>query len=111
LYPFGYGLSYTTFKYDNLKLSSATMKKEEKTVVSVDVTNTGKVRGDEIVQLYITDKVSSVTRPVKELKGFKRISLEPSQTQQVSFTIDSDMLSFYDINMQYCMSSDQSGQK
>lgn len=101
LYPFGYGMSYTTFRYDHLKVSSEKMSKKEKVTVSVEVTNTGKVKGDEVVQMYIADKVSSVTRPVKELKGFKRISLEPGRTQTVSFSVDAEALSFYDINMNY----------
>ncbi|MBX9850742.1 MAG: glycoside hydrolase family 3 C-terminal domain-containing protein [Cytophagaceae bacterium] len=101
LYSFGYGLSYTTFKYDNLKISAPQMKSGESVTVSIDVTNTGKIKGDEIVQLYINDKVSSVTRPVKELKGFKRITLEAGETKTVDFMIDASKLSFYDINMNY----------
>jgi beta-glucosidase len=101
LYPFGFGLSYTTFKYSNLKFSSDKIKVGETVTVSVDVTNTGTVKGDEIVQLYIHDKVASVTRPVKELKGFERISLEPGQTKTVTFKVDKSRRSFWDINMNY----------
>ena len=79
LYPFGWGLSYSTFKYQNLKVSPESIGPEGKAKVSVDVTNTGKVRGDEVVQLYIHDEVSSVTRPIKELRGFQRIGLEPGR--------------------------------
>ena len=101
LYPFGYGLSYTTFAYDKLKLSAEKIKNGESVQVSVNVTNTGKMKGDEIVQLYIRDKVSSVTRPVKELKDFKRISLEAGETKTVQFTIDPSKLAFWDINMNF----------
>ena len=76
LYAFGFGLSYTTFKFGTPKLTKAVIRKNESTTVRVDVTNTGQVQGDEVVQMYIRDKVSSVTRPVKELKGFGRITLE-----------------------------------
>lgn len=101
LYPFGFGLSYTTYKYSNLKLSQTKMKADGKVIASVEVTNSGQMKGDEIVQLYIRDKISSVTRPVKELKGFERISLEPGQTKTVNFTIDKSKLAFLDINMRY----------
>ncbi len=101
LYPFGYGLSYTTFSYSEPKLSKATIKKEDSSIVTVTVTNTGKVEGDEIVQLYIRDEVSSVTRPVKELKGFKRISLDPGESKDVSFEINKSMLAFWNIDMNY----------
>src|SRR5271165_3032194 len=77
LFPFGYGLSYTTFSYTNLRLAPPTIGSMGETKVSVDITNTGKLRGDEVVQLYIHDEVSSVTRPIKELRGFRRISLDP----------------------------------
>jgi beta-glucosidase len=93
LYAFGWGLSYTNFKYGKLSLSPDSIGTEGKTKVSVDVTNTGAVRGDEVVQLYIRDEVSSVTRPVKELRGFRRITLEPGQTQTVAFTLGPEELS------------------
>ncbi len=99
LYPFGFGLSYTTFNYSNLKISPEKIGVSEKATVTVTVTNTGKVAGDEVVQLYIRDKVSSVTRPVKELKDFVRINLAPGASRTVSFTLTPDKLSFYDINM------------
>jgi beta-glucosidase len=99
LFPFGFGLSYTTFKYSNARITSPRIKRGETAIVSVDVTNTGKVRGDEVVQLYIRDEVSSVTRPVKELKGFQRISLRPGETRGISFDITPDKLQFYDRDM------------
>jgi beta-glucosidase len=101
LFAFGHGLSYTTFRYSNLKLSNTKMNVDGNTIVSVEVTNTGSRKGTEVVQLYIRDDYSSVTRPVKELKGFKRISLDPGQTQTVSFTITKELLSFYDVNMKW----------
>ena len=100
LFPFGFGLSYTSFEYRNLALSKETIEKEENVIVSVDVQNTGKVAGDEIVQLYIRDKVSSVTRPVKELKDFKRIHLVPDETKNISFSITTDKLKFYNLQME-----------
>jgi len=99
LFPFGYGLSYTNFEYSNLKVSPAQMGPAGQTKVSVTVTNTGKRAGDEIVQLYIHDLVSSVTRPVMELKDFKRISLSPGGSKTVEFVITPDKLSFFDLNM------------
>jgi len=101
LFAFGYGLSYTTFQYSKPVFSAATMKPDGRVTVSVDVTNTGSRSGVEIVQLYIRDDYSSVTRPVKELKGFKRVTLEPGQSQTVRFMIDREMLSFYDVNMKW----------
>jgi beta-glucosidase len=101
LFPFGYGLSYTIFAYGKPRLSNTTIKTDGKVKVAVDVTNSGKMKGDDVVQLYIRDKVSSVTRPVKELKDFKRISLEPGQTKTVDFTVDKTNLSFWDIHMNY----------
>jgi beta-glucosidase len=99
LYPFGYGLSYTTYQYTNLRIEKEFIRSNENVVVSIDVKNTGKVVGEEIVQLYIRDEVSSVTRPVKELKDFKRIPLNPGETKTVNFTITPDKLKFYDLNM------------
>ncbi len=99
LYPFGWGLSYTTFKYDNLSIFPNEMDVKDKTKITVAVTNTGSIRGDEVVQLYIRDEVSSVTRPVKELKGFKRISLDPGETKTIEFTIGPEALSFLDRDM------------
>ena len=100
LFPFGYGLSYTTFDYTNLKLSPAQIRPQDQTKVSVTVSNTGKRAGDEIVQLYIRDLVSSVTRPVMELKDFKRISLAAGESKIVEFTITADKLSFLNLNME-----------
>ena len=101
LYHFGYGLSYTTFKLDNLKISKAKIRKNESVKVKVDVTNAGKYAGDEVVQLYIRDKVSSVTRPVKELRGFKRISLKPKETKTVTLEINPEHLAFHNIDMKF----------
>jgi beta-glucosidase len=100
LYPFGFGLSYTSYQYSNLRISKPTISLKENVTVTVDVKNTGDRPGEEIVQLYIRDQVSSVTRPIKELKDFKRIVLAPGETKQVSFTIKPDKLKFYDVNMQ-----------
>jgi beta-glucosidase len=100
LYPFGFGLSYTTFSYANLKLSAKKVNAGEPVTVTVDVTNTGDRDGDEIVQLYIRDMVSSVTRPVQELKDFARIRLKKGETKNVAFTIANDKLQFYTIEMQ-----------
>jgi len=94
LYPFGWGLSYTTFEYTDLALSPDTIETEGKVNVSVKITNNGNYRGDEVVQLYIRDEVSTVTRPVKELKGFRRITLDPGQTQTVEFSLGPESLSF-----------------
>ena len=99
LFPFGYGLSYTTFSYGKPSISPARIAPNGQATVSIAVTNTGKRAGDEIVELYIHDLVSSVTRPVIELKDFRRISLQPGETKTVDFTITPDKLWFYDINM------------
>ncbi len=99
LFPFGFGLSYTTFGYSGLKVSPAKIGATDNARVSVTVTNTGKRAGDEIVQLYIRDLVSSVTRPIMELKDFKRISLAPGESKTVEFTITPDKLSFLDLDM------------
>jgi beta-glucosidase-like glycosyl hydrolase len=101
LYHFGFGLSYSKFRFDNLKLDKVKIKKNGSAKVKIDVTNTGKLAGDEIVQLYIRDKVSSVTRPVKELKGFKRVSLKPKETKTVTLEIKPEQLAFHDIDMKY----------
>jgi beta-glucosidase len=101
LFAFGHGLSYTTFEYGKPVLSAATMKTNGKVTVSVEVKNTGNRKGAEVVQLYIRDDYSSVTRPVKELKGFQKIWLDPGQSRTVSFTIDPESLSFYDVNMKW----------
>jgi beta-glucosidase len=100
LYPFGWGLSYTTFEYSDLSVSPDSIGTSGSVEVSVQVTNTGKVSGDEVVQLYIRDEVSSVTRPVKELKGFRRITLDTGETQTVEFTLGQDAFSFLNRDMQ-----------
>ncbi len=99
LFPFGYGLSYTKFRYANLHLDPAAIPVSGKTRVSVDVTNTGNRAGDEVVQLYVRDEVSSVTRPIKELKGFQRVNLKPGETRTVSFSIGPEELQFYNREM------------
>ena len=99
LYPFGFGLSYTTFEYSNIKISSDKINFNEKLKVSVDVKNTGNYDGQEVVQLYIRDLVGSVTRPVKELKGFEKITLKKGESKTVSFEISSEDLKFYNIDM------------
>ena len=98
LYPFGYGLSYTSYTYGEPKLSSPTIKKEDKLTITVAISNTGKVDGEETVQLYIRDYAASVVRPVKELKAFKKIMLKAGETKEISFTLTKKELSFYDAN-------------
>jgi beta-glucosidase len=100
LYPFGWGLSYSSFSYGNLRLAPDAISTTGQTKVSVDVTNSSQVRGDEVVQLYIRDEVSSVTRPVKELRGFQRVTLDPGQTKTVEFPLGFAELSFLDRSMQ-----------
>jgi beta-glucosidase len=99
LFPFGWGLSYTTFDYANVRIEPGTIGPEGQAKVSVDVTNNGSIRGDEVVQLYIRDEVSSVTRPVKELRGFSRITLNPGETKRLEFTLGPEELSFLDREM------------
>jgi beta-glucosidase len=101
LFAFGHGLSYTTFRFDRVRLDRAHIGVGESARVLVDVSNTGSRSGDEVVQLYVRDLVSSVTRPVKELKGFQRISLAPGETQTVAFDVTPAHLSFYDIDMAF----------
>jgi beta-glucosidase len=101
LFAFGFGLSYTTFACSNLRLERSEIAAGESARVLVDVTNTGSRPGDEVVQLYVRDVVTSVTRPVKELKGFQRISLGPGETRTVTFDVTPDHLAFYDIDMVY----------
>lgn len=95
LYPFGYGLSYTTWKYGDVKLSKSTIKPDETIIASCDVTNTGEREGTETVQLYINDEYGSVTRPVKELRGFERVTLKPGETRAVTFDISPKVLQCY----------------
>jgi beta-glucosidase-like glycosyl hydrolase len=101
LFCFGFGLSYTRFTYGKPRLEKGKIRRKGSVKVSVSVTNSGKKAGDEIVQMYIRDKVSSVTRPVKELKGFKRISLKPGEKKRVKFDITPESFAFHDINMKY----------
>ena len=101
LYPFGYGMSYTTFEYGKPRLSATTMKADGSITLTVNVRNSGNRDGDEVVQLYIHDMVATIARPVKELKGFERISLKAGESRDVTFTINADMLKFYNSNLQY----------
>ncbi len=97
-FPFGYGLSYTTFEYSDIQVSSSEMTMEDELEVSLTVTNTGNRAGTEVVQLYIRDLVGSITRPVKELKSFERVTLEPGESAGITFTITADNLAFYTLN-------------
>jgi beta-glucosidase len=101
LFAFGFGLSYTQFKFSLPRLEKNALRVNESTRVLVEVTNAGKVAGDEVVQMYVRDKVSSVTRPVKELKGFQRITLQPGETKTVALEIAPEHLAFYDIDMNH----------
>ncbi len=101
LFGFGYGLSYTTFEIANVRVEQAEINPDQSTRVLADVTNTGTRAGDEVVQLYVRDLVSTVTRPVKELKGFRRLSLKPGERTTVAFDVTPDRLAMYDIDMQY----------
>ena len=101
LYPFGFGLSYTTFSIANVRLEQETIAPNGSTRVMADLTNTGTRAGSETVQMYIRDRFSSVTRPVKELKGFERVSLQPGESRTVSFDITPDLLAFYDVEMNF----------
>jgi beta-glucosidase len=100
-YEFGYGLSYTSFKYSDLKLDSKQMKADEKIEVSVTITNTGKYDGEEIVQLYLRDLVGSITRPVEELKDFQKIFLKAGESKTIKFIIDKEKLSFYNQKLEW----------
>jgi len=95
LYPFGYGLSYTTFKFDNLRLSKASIKTGEATEASVDVTNTGSVAGDAVAQVYIHQRYGSASRPVRQLEGFRRVALKPGETQTLTFSLGKSELQFW----------------
>lgn len=101
LYPFGYGLSYTSFRYSDLKADRTSFSPNQKVKVSVTVANTGKMAGKETVQLYIRDLVGSVTRPLRELKDFRQISLEPGQSQTVTFELDIEKFKFYNPELQF----------
>ena len=101
LFPFGFGLSYTTFRFGQPRLMKESISTTESTAVSIEITNEGKCLGTEVVQLYIRDRVSSVTRPVKELKGFQRVTLEPGESRLVKLPITPESLAFWDINKEY----------
>jgi len=101
LYPFGYGLSYTTFSYSDIQLNKTNLKGKDRLIATITVTNTGKVTGEETVQLYITDPVASVTRSAEDLKGFQKITLQPGEIQAVSFNITPDDLKFYNSDLKY----------
>jgi beta-glucosidase len=107
LYAFGFGLSYTQFTFGAPRLAKDSIPQDGSTRVEVDVTNTGQVAGDEVVQMYIRDCISSVTRPVKEMKGFRRITLKPGETQTVSLEIAPEHLAFYNIDMKYVVEPGQ----
>lgn len=96
LYSFGYGLSYTTFRYSNLRTSSTLMAKDGTMTVSVDVTNTGSRAGDEVVQLYVKHLQSKVERPREELKGFQRVTLDPNETKTVQIPLQASALAYWD---------------
>lgn len=98
LYPFGYGLSYTTFAIEGLRLDKSLLPRGKKLTVSAEVSNTGKTDGETVVQLYIRDLVGSVTRPVKELKGFEKVALKAGEKKTVTFTVDEDLLAFYGLD-------------
>jgi beta-glucosidase len=101
MYAFGYGLSYTSFGYSDLKLDSTSINQNGEAVLSFRLTNTGKVTGEEVVQLYIHDEVASVARPLKQLKGFQKLALKPGESRELKFTIKSELLSFYDNDLNW----------
>lgn len=101
MYAFGYGLSYTTFSYSDLKVDSSSINLNGKAMLSFRLTNTGAVAGEEVVQLYIHDEVASVARPLKQLKGFQKLSLKPGESKEVKFLLNSEMLSFYDNDLNW----------
>lgn len=99
MFPFGHGLSYTTFSYSNMKLDKTAIKDTESVTVSVDVTNTGNVFGKEVVQLYVCPPAGEVIRPVKELKGFEKVALMPGETKTVTFTLGARAFAYYDCDI------------
>ena len=101
VYPFGYGLSYTTFDYSDIKLSKKQLKGNETLTASITLTNTGKVAGEEVVQLYIQEPVASVSRPVKELKNFKKVMLQPGEKKDINIEITNNDLKFYNSDLKY----------
>jgi len=105
LYPFGFGLSYTCFTYEQLQVATPRVKRDENLVVSAMVSNTGARAGQEIVQLYVRDLVGSVTRPVKELKGFQKVALQPGETREVRFEVPVESLGFHGLDNRYTVES------
>ncbi len=101
VYPFGYGLSYTSFNYSDLKLSSQSLKGNQTLTATVTLTNNGAIDGKEVVQLYIRDLVGTVTRPVKELKGFQKIFLKAGESKEVTFKITTNDLKFYNSDLKF----------
>lgn len=99
-FPFGYGLSYTSFTYSDLKLSKNKINRNEEIAVSLKITNSGKMAGEEVVQLYLRDRFASIVRPVKELKGFNKIALQAGETREVKFIINNETISFYNNNIE-----------
>jgi beta-glucosidase len=102
-FPFGFGLSYTQFKISNLQLSAQHIRPTGKLTVTVEVENVGRRAGDEVVQLYIRDVAASMARPVKELKGFQRVTLRPGEKRRIEFTLDADSLGFYNREMKFVL--------
>jgi beta-glucosidase len=101
LYAFGYGLSYTNFAIENVRLAKPKIRRDGRTQVLADVTNRGARAGSEVVQMYVRDRVSSATRPIKELKAFRKVFLEPGETKSVAFELTPEQLAFYDIHMKF----------
>ena len=101
LYPFGYGLSYTTFEYSDIKVSKSELTSGETLIASITVTNTGKYEGEETVQLYVGDPVASISRPVRELKGFQKVALKPGEQKEITFDVTEESLKFYNTDLKY----------
>jgi beta-glucosidase len=97
LYPFGYGLSYTTFGYSRLRTSAASLRSNGQLKIDFDLTNTGRRHGEEVVQLYVKHLESKVARPIKELKGFKRVAVKPGETEQVRLLLSADQLAYWNV--------------
>lgn len=99
LFPFGYGLSYTTFQYDDLKIIKPIISTNDSAMVSFNVSNVGTMAGDEVAQMYLRDELASVVRPVMELRGFKRVHLQPKETKNITFWITPEDLEMYNVDM------------